>query len=257
MALFRLGVSWKAGLLFCFAATAAEQPSSLRLVTLEYPPYVEIKDDKPDGLSIWLVEALMRRLQQEHRIEVLPWKRALWQLETGAADAVFPVLKTPGRETKMVFMAEPLTNENVMLFSRRDEAIAFDSELEFLRNKRVCVQQGFSIGLRADELFQTGWMERVNANHQSDCLRMLHMGVARFYLVDRYAGAYVIQQSQYKHVVRPFGEPLEMTPVYLAWNKDSVDEHLITAANDAFEQMLESGEHQRLLQRFQDEVVSR
>ena len=251
--MFRLGTVLKVGLFACFAATAAEQPASLRLVTLEYPPYVVIKDDKPDGLSIWLVEELMRRLQQEHQIEVLPWKRALWQLETGAADAAFPVLKTPERETKMVFMAKPLTNENVMLFSRRDEAIVFDSELNFLHNKRVCVQQGFSIGLRADELFQSGWMTRVNANHQSDCLRMLHMGVARFYLVDRYAGAYVIQQSQYKHVVRPFGEPLEMTPAYLAWNKGHAETSLIDAADQAFEQMLESGEHQRLLQRFQEQ----
>lgn len=175
-------------------------------------------------------------------------------METGAADAVFPVLKTHERETKMVFMAKPLTNENVMLFSRRDEAIAFDSELNFLHNKRVCVQRGFSIGLRADELFQSGWMKRVNANDQGDCLRMLHMGVARFYLVDRYAGAYVIQQSQYKHVVQPFGEPLEMTPAYLAWNKAHAETSLIDSADHALDQMLKSGEHQRLLQRFQEQL---
>lgn len=254
--LLRLAVVLKVCCLACCVAIAAPPTAPLRLVTLEYPPYVVSDNQQPDGVSVWLVQALMQRLQRPYQIEVLPWKRALRRVQIGNADALFPVLKTAEREVDLVYMAQALAEEQVVLFSRHDEVASFDPELLFLRKQRVCVQRGFSIGSRADKLFRDGWMKRINADQQIDCPRMLQRGLARFYLVDRYAGQHVITQSQYQHLVRPFGEPLQATPAYLAWSKKRVDGDVIRAADAALQALHDSGEIEQIWQRFQQQMAS-
>ncbi|WP_325205871.1 hypothetical protein [Vibrio sp. 03_296] len=70
-----------------FGAMANEK-RVLEIVTLEYPPYIETRDDVVSGVAVTLVEHAFAKLQQPIKITVLPWARALNYVESGQADAI-------------------------------------------------------------------------------------------------------------------------------------------------------------------------
>lgn len=70
----------------------------LRIVTLEYPPYIETKNSQVSGIAVNLVREIFNNLETPIEITVLPWARALNYIETGEADAILTIFKTPQRE---------------------------------------------------------------------------------------------------------------------------------------------------------------
>ena len=98
-------------LIFCLWCTPvrAQAPVPLHVVGFSYPPFMYLDErNAPAGPMVEVVAEAFRRMAQPARIELLPLARALLQVETGEAGAMFTVKKTPQREAQYVFSGEPL-----------------------------------------------------------------------------------------------------------------------------------------------------
>ncbi|WP_077600075.1 substrate-binding periplasmic protein [Salinivibrio kushneri] len=89
---------------------------TVRLVTLEYPPYIQTSDGSLDGVAVRVVRQTFSKLGYEVEIEVLPWARALYQVRTGLADGIFTIFKTPEREAFLDYSQQVLFQQGIRLF---------------------------------------------------------------------------------------------------------------------------------------------
>jgi polar amino acid transport system substrate-binding protein len=105
--------------LVVFASVCLAAPSTLKLATLEYPPYIINSDHGAQGLAVDIVHAVFARIGQPVQIQFYPVSRGAMMLQTGHADGYFSVKKTTERQTQMRFTHEPLYRQEFVIFTRK------------------------------------------------------------------------------------------------------------------------------------------
>ena len=70
-----------------------------------WPPYVEgvLGEDASTGVAVEVINEIFSRIENVHaRFPLIPWNRALSEVEAGSRDGIAMLLKTPKREQFMV-----------------------------------------------------------------------------------------------------------------------------------------------------------
>lgn len=126
-----------------FVGLAMAQAEQLHLVTSEYPPYVSMVDDKPQGLFIDIVQTLFEELDIKLKIEVMPWKRAVIYTMEGRADCLMACVYTKQRARKLWLTSEPVDVEQKVIIARKESQIKADS-VEELKDKSFALVREYS-----------------------------------------------------------------------------------------------------------------
>lgn len=149
----------------------------------DFPPFEKLSQGKLEGVHVELVEAAAKSLGIKVNWTSLPWKRALRMVETGQADAVTYISRTPEREAWAIFVEGNLLSlAEARFITRREDAghIVFDGDLERLLSQHTFIAvRGFQFG-RAD----LDKAKRLEANNTEDLVRMLRAGHAPLGLVN-------------------------------------------------------------------------
>ena len=127
-------------LLGCLACAARAEP--LRIVTEAWAPYVYEENGQPSGLDYEISAEVLRRLGIEVEWQFLPWKRCLLALEQGQADGILDIFRIPEREAQMLFVEEPLSEVEFVLFHARSRPYPYRS-LEDLRDLVIGTSPGY------------------------------------------------------------------------------------------------------------------
>jgi polar amino acid transport system substrate-binding protein len=140
-------------LLGCIAFAARGE--TLRLVTEAWPPYVHEENGKAAGLDYEITREVLSRLGMQLELQFLPWKRCLLALEHGHADGILDIFHLPEREASMLFVDEPLSEVEFVLFHARNRPYPYE-HLEDLRDLMIGVSPGYwynDEALRTSTLF--------------------------------------------------------------------------------------------------------
>jgi polar amino acid transport system substrate-binding protein len=165
-----------AALFFSVLCPAAE-PATIRLVTMDYPPYIVKQDGKVQGPVVSVVKEAFHRLGYHVSIELLPWSRSLDMVSQGTADGLFTIKKTPEREATLLYVAEPVLTQEYVLFVHKDSAFRFDGNLASLANVKLGVTANNSYGPRFDEALRQGQFRHLQTAYDHEHLfRMLVAG---------------------------------------------------------------------------------
>ena len=128
-------------LLLCSLAFPA-RAEPLRIVTEAWAPYVYEENGQPTGLDYEISAEVLRRLGVEVEWQFLPWKRCLLALEQGHADGILDIFRLPERERSMLFVEEPLSEVEFVLFYARTRPYRFKS-LDDLRDLVIGTSPGY------------------------------------------------------------------------------------------------------------------
>ncbi|MGB9821204.1 MAG: HD domain-containing phosphohydrolase [Pseudothermotoga sp.] len=95
----------------------------------EYPPFIW-KDEtgKPAGITVQILQLLEKKLDISFEIELMPFSQALEKLQTGQADMINFIFKTPERE-KFLLFSEPVMNLESRVYFRKSLNIKSFSDL--------------------------------------------------------------------------------------------------------------------------------
>lgn len=115
-----------------------------------YPPYEYVERGQLMGTDVDLIREACRRLNLHPVFRERPWSRALVEVKSGQADAIFSLVKTSEREQFLFFPDENLSFEQFIFLARRDSAITLAVPSD-LKGKRVGVCSGYSYDPRFDE----------------------------------------------------------------------------------------------------------
>jgi len=217
-----------AWLVCCLAATAAAAapapatPARIRVVSDDnYPPFVFLDSDgKPQGY-----EVDMWRLFQAHtgiQVELVPtdWFTAQQELQSGRADVIDMLYRTPSREALYDFSAPYATLSIGIYVDRRISGIRDVSALRGfpvgVERGDACVDKLQSVGISNLRLY-TGYREIIQAATQGD-LRVFCMDEypAEFYLyrysaLNRYYKAFELYTDHFHWAVRKGNTPMLRT----------------------------------------------
>ncbi|WBA16437.1 substrate-binding periplasmic protein [Salinivibrio proteolyticus] len=229
------------------AATA-----TVRLVSLEYPPYIQTSDGPVDGVAVRVVSRTFAKLGYDVEIEVLPWARALYQVRTGLADGIFTIFKTSEREAFLDYSEQILFQQGIRFVHRPDVSISEDAIQSFnFSAYSVCVINQVSYGSRMDAALAQNQFDQVfRLTRAPQCLRMLESGRSRLWLSNHFGARALISQLNMKGIVEINPHPIEDTPSYIAFSKVQGLSALRDQFDHALADMKATGEYQAIIDDF-------
>ncbi len=132
----------------------ARSQAALQWVAGELPPFAWQGPQGPQGLAIDLAALMRSKLNRSGETHFYPWARAVRMAQEGASYGVFPLARTPDRETRFNWLI-PLTTVHYTFFSRASDPFdRFDAEA--LKARRIGVLRGSPIikNLQAENFSQ-------------------------------------------------------------------------------------------------------
>lgn len=222
---------WLAGWLAISVRLFAAEPP-LQLVTLEYPPYITQVGNRTEGLVIDIVNEVFSRMEKRIQIDIYPWSRSLYMLDTGQADALFTIKKTPERETAMMFPKESLISQDYVFFKRKESSFSFDGNYASIAEASIGIVQDTSYGARFDEAAKQGRFKRLDsAVNYELTFRKLLGGRVDAVICSYLVGLEILKKLGGLDQVVVSGPPSETTVSYLVFTR-SKDHAKIAAAFD-------------------------
>jgi polar amino acid transport system substrate-binding protein len=111
-------------LLLCLACGPAA--AELRLLTEDAPPMSFLRDGELTGMSVEIVEALIRRTGHTASIHLLPWTRGYHDAQHLADTGLFSTVRTPEREARFQWVG-PLIRGQTRFYSLRSRRLQINS----------------------------------------------------------------------------------------------------------------------------------
>ncbi|GAA3562201.1 substrate-binding periplasmic protein [Marinobacter xestospongiae] len=121
---------------------ARAEPANLTIVTAEFPPYEYSRGDAVVGIDTDTVCQVIHRMGLNANIEMLPWRRAIKQVEDGFADMIYSLTYSDQRTEDLLFTA-PLSLARDVLFKRRDWPFSWQ-QLDDLSGQRIGLSESYN-----------------------------------------------------------------------------------------------------------------
>lgn len=176
------------------------------------PPMNFMKDGKPTGIVIDLVEALAERMHQPVEIRLMNWTEAQQLVLDGRADALLQINPNPERLEIFDFSEPLLTSEFTIFTSTERLGVA---SMRDLRGLRVGVEQrGLPIFLLQED-------PQIIVEIIPDFIqgfRMLATGAVDAVVADRWVGSYVLAENNIRGV-KLIDEPISRSHSAIAVKK--------------------------------------
>lgn len=163
--------------MFAFSCQAVAAPTEqIKWVSAELPPFVWQNNNAPQGYAYELIAAMSAHMGRQTDLNFYPWARAIKMTAEGSSYGVFPLARTPDRETGYKWLI-PLATVKYTFFGRRP-ALAGKIDIEHatmgeLRGLRIGLLRGSPI---ASNLLEKNFQHIVYEKNYQDLLRMLALG---------------------------------------------------------------------------------
>lgn len=125
-----------------------------------WPPYVEgeLGQEARSGIVVELVQRVFSRLEGvEASFPLIPWNRALKEVEEGTKDGIVALLKSAERERYMVYTDPLFESRNLVWYSSTRFPRGFNwDRIDDLAAYRVGITKGYTYGEDIDQAIETG-----------------------------------------------------------------------------------------------------
>lgn len=244
----------------CFAialfasATAGSEPRVVELVCDPWPPYVmgEMGGEATVGAGVDVMRAIFDRLNNvELYIGLMPWKRALREVERGNKDGIAILLKTPEREEYMLYSDVVFTSHNAVWFTESGFPNGFDwRDYADLQRYKIGVIRGHSYGGDLDQIIAAKTFRVTQLSSAEQLFAMLDKGRIDLAIADRLVGGALIKQyarqgMQFQFVAAD--RPAATEVYHISLSRQSAHRDLLPAINQAIAELRDEGVIQTLV----------
>ena len=150
---------------------------TVNLVGDPWPPYVTgaLGEDADSGIAVKIAVEIFSRIEgTDVRFPLIPWKRALLEVESGESDGIGMLLKTAEREQYMEYTVPLLTSSNLVWSATFETGKPFEwSDINDFFGYRIGIIDGYSYGDTVDQRFADGSITTVVAPTVENLFAML------------------------------------------------------------------------------------
>lgn len=226
---------------------------SLQIRTLENPPLEYVLNGEVTGVAVDLTREAVRRTNLEANVEIRPWKRVLYEVAEGQADAAINTGRSKEREAWGLFPDESLIDETYVLFS--SGPLSLPQDLAGIENLSLGNQLGYFYGERFHTKVTNDRFRSVETTLTIE--RNLEKLVAEridLFIGDMLPTRYYISQMGLGddiHIVLEEGtnKPLvvSISPTYAAFSRKTVSPDYVEHFSQALKEMKEDGTYARIV----------
>ena len=231
---------------------AVEADKPLKLVSSEWPPYVE-KTAPGKGAAMDLVSRILKRAGYETEISIESWTRSLQGSEIGIYDVVATAWYTKERNRELQF-SDPYYENVIRLVKRKRDPLRFRS-YDDLQNLMIGVTTGYAYG---EEFERAQGFLRVAKNHIIQNILLLQQGRIDLVIGDEWVIRHELTQY-FPNAIKEFeflGRPVSRRGLHIAVSRTRPDhKEIITAFNKALAAMKADGSMEKLLEKYRAELV--
>ena len=212
-----------------------------------WPPYIEGKvgEHASGGKLIQLYRELFKRIGGvEVQYLLMPWKRALVEVERGRQDGIMALFKSPERSRVMDF-TEPVFTGRTMLWyaqSKYPALIDWDT-MNDLEAYDIVVLRGSAMADPLRDAVERGVpLSIIEVNSHRQQFEMVLKGRADIAPLTEVVGYHLLNSEGWKGGMLPMEKPLSSGDVYhMAFSKKSPARKLIPKINAVLDEMQKEG----------------
>lgn len=215
----------------------------IHVSTSELPPFSTERSGAEPGALFEMVAELGRRTGMPAAIEFVPWKRAVFLTSSRPRSAIFPLTRSPERESAYRWLA-PLYRESFVFVSLKRGAFdVFHPERD--QHKRIGTLRG---SLMIKFLHDQGYPNIVEATSIEEGVRFLRRGIVDALCSDREIVRSVLGARNEQDYLT--GATLRETTTWLGGSLDFSDVE-VARFELAMKDMINDGTYARLLKKYQ------
>ncbi|WP_139798614.1 substrate-binding periplasmic protein [Andreprevotia lacus] len=223
----------------------------VRLVTGNYPPYEYEANGQVQGVAVELIRSAYARSNWQVDIQVVPWARALRDVQNGDADGVFATARTQERDAQFFFSRESIIPFTTTLFVHIDNGWRFDGDLLSLADLRIGLLNQASNGPAFNLLMAQGKLHNAEmANDTLTNVRKLLSWRIDVMVANRYNAIYVMKQNNLYGQVLPLKPDIDTSPTYLAFSRKRDLSRAQSVFDAGIAAMKKDGSYQQILERY-------
>lgn len=189
-------------IMLLFALSGTSFAETLLFVTTDFPPAVIIEQGNIKGTDTDVVREICRVLGIEPEISIVPWARALKEVQDGDAAAIYSPKDTDERREYLYFTTEPINSERVVAVARKEDSITITT-LNDLNGKSVGIVRGFTYGAKFDA---AQGFDRIVCSDDVELLKVLDK---------KRIDVGIINERKFEIVSRQFGSRERLEVVYV------------------------------------------
>ena len=241
-------------LIVCFAALAVSPRPLAAAATVElvgdpWPPYVtgRLGEYADGGVAVKIIEQVFADIDGiEVRFPLIPWKRALLEVESGSRDGIPLLVKTPERETYMRY-TQPLVTGYNLVWSVAETGEAFQwKTIDDLKSRSIGVVTGYSYGEAIDRAIAAGDLNALEAPNVEQLFSMLEAGRVELILANDAVG-YALAKKHPGVVIEPARRALNSETFYIGISRKSAAAGLVPRINAAIDRLRRDGVIERIV----------
>ncbi len=204
-------------------------------------PFMYAKDDNVEGIYPAVIAAAFRHMNVVLTIRAKPWKRCIYEIDTGTA-GIGGIYKNTEREQKYDFSA-PIFVEKLVVYFNATKPLSF-TKIDDLKDRDIGVRMGWSYGddfdaARKANVFTT---QEVGTDEQN----FWKLEAGRIDAAIAIAESGIRYMPKCKNVVAAT-TPLSQIQSFLAFSKTNNRTSLLRQFDQAIADMKKSGEFQTIL----------
>ena len=256
-AFFDLTRPWRFGKRLCIGLVAAVLSCNLALANQTvflvgdpWPPYVigEMGEDATSGVAVEIAKKIFSQIDGAMvRFPLIPWKRALREVEEGQSDGIGMLLKTPEREVYMLYTEALVTGESLIWSAVGETAARFEwTSIEDLHGLRIGITQGYSYGEILDKSFENGDVIAISAPTVDRLFEMLANGRINLALANDAVG-YSLARKYPQAGILPSIRAVNSEVFYIGISRKSPAVKLVPMINREIERLRADGSIDRIV----------
>lgn len=226
---------------------ASKMFEDFRIMTEVYPPYNMMNDDKFEGVSVDILEEMLKRTGSKLRkenFELLPWAKAYTILQEDKKSILFSMFRTKQREDLFKWVG-PIHTQMVGLIAKRQRNIKIQ-KVSDLNNYKIASVKDDAAELMLKDL----GIKNFNSIKGTNALQKAVAKLKRN-RVDLFA--YMGNISQWAYQLNNFSPHeyelvyiLKKQDLYYALNKD-VDDKLVEVLQEKLDEIKKDGFYNKIL----------
>lgn len=239
--------------LLFLSCASAQEVMKITLAEDPWPPYIEGEVDHPvsGGTLVNLYKEVFKQIKDvEVSYQLMPWKRALIDVEQGKIDGIMALFKTPERLAFLEFTAPVFTGRTMLWYSAEKfpKGLKWNT-LEDLVPYHIIMLRGSAMGKPLLEAQKTGIpLTITNTNNHKQQFEIISLGRGDITVLTEIVGYHFLGKNKLKGTIVPMEKPLSDDDVYyMAFSKKSPARKLIPQINEILERMQKTGQLDRIL----------
>ena len=222
----------------------------ITMVSDPWPPYVygELGGTASSGIAVELAQEIFSRLGGiDLHLLIIPWKRALLEVERGYYDGIPMLLKTAEREEYLVYSIPMLVGRNLAWSLESDSGEYFEWQgLGDFSGRRVGIIQDYSYGQSFDQEIADGTLRVITVPSVSHLFDMLVNGRLDVALANDAVGMAMAKKYPESRI-RAAKRPTDTDIFFLALSKKSAYADLMPEINKIIRELQDEGYIERLV----------